>query len=451
VLKKGLCVFALALGTSIAGMAQKMSKPNAQKPIVIVITLDGFPARALLDPRLPMPTLRALIAKGAMASGMQPINPTVTWPNHTALITGVDASKHHVVANGLITFPDDRGQPTIEPWVDKSKLVHAETLYEAAAAKGLTTGQVDWVAIYGAKGVNWQFGEKPDADSPIARELITSGMVTREEVLEFGEKSSPAWRDQVWTDAAVDIVEHHTPDLLLLHLLETDSIQHAYAPLTPAAYAAYAYADHCLERVVDAVRETGALDRTTFFILSDHGFSTYTHTISPNAALVKMGLLRKDNNTYLGDVWVKAEGGAAELFIRKEKQRAALVPKLKSYFEGVEGIQHAYTNEEARLIGMPSERDTDQAPQLYLTAKPDFAFSDNVDGELITTHSPKGAHGYLNASSDMQALFVASGAAIRPGIKMDAISNLRVAPTIAKILGIQLPDAELPPLNELLR
>ncbi|WP_263378799.1 alkaline phosphatase family protein [Granulicella paludicola] len=432
-------------------MSQKVSKPDAQKSVVIVITLDGFPARALLDPRLPMPTLRALIAKGTVASGMQPINPTVTWPNHTTLITGVDASKHHVVANGLITFPDDQGQPTIEPWTDKSKLVHAETLYEAAAAKGLTTGQVDWVAIYGAKGVNWQFGEKPNADSPIARELITSGMVTREEVLEFGEKSSPAWRDQVWTDAAVDMIEHHTPDLLLLHLLETDSIQHAYAPLTPAAYAAYAYADHCLERVVDAVRETGALDRTTFFVLSDHGFSTYTHTISPNAALVKMGLLRKSNSAYFGDVWVKAEGGAAELFIRNEKQRAALVPKLKSYFERVEGIQHAYTNEEARSIGMPSERDTDQAPQLYLTAKPDFAFGDNVDGELITTHPPKGAHGYLNSNSDMQALFVASGAAIRPGVKMDAISNLRVAPTIAKILGIQLPEAELPPLNEMLR
>jgi hypothetical protein len=52
---------------------------------------------------------------------------------------------------------------------------------------------------------------------------------------------------------------------------------------------AYAYGDHCLQRVVDAVRAAGALDRTTFVIASDDGFASYTHTISPNAALVDQG------------------------------------------------------------------------------------------------------------------------------------------------------------------
>jgi predicted AlkP superfamily pyrophosphatase or phosphodiesterase len=449
-LKKELCVFVLGLGISAVAMAQSAPSPSGQKPIVVVITLDGFPARALQDPRLPMPTLRALAERGAVARAMQPINPTVTWPNHTAIITGVDASKHHVIANGLVTFPKDQSQPSVEPWVDKAELVHAETLYEAAAAKGMTTGQVDWVAIYGAKGITWEFGEKPDANSTIARELIAKGAVTQEQVANFGEKSSPAWRVEIWTDAAVDIIERHTPDLLLLHLLETDSIQHEYAPLTPAAYAAYAYADHCLERVVNAVREAGALNRTTFFILSDHGFSTYTHTISPNAGLLRLGLLHKMGNSYAGEVWVKAEGGAAELFIRNEKQRAELVPKLKAYFEAIQGVQKVYTNEEARSIGLPSDKNTDQAPQLYLTALTDFAFGDDTDGELVTTHPAKGTHGYLNSASDMQALFVASGAAIRPGIKLDAISNLRVAPTIAKILGLKLPEAKQQPLEEVL-
>ena len=68
-------------------------------------------------------------------------------------------------------------------------------------------------------------------------------------------------------DAAVDILTKHKPNLLLFHLLQTDSIQHQYGPLTPAAYAAYAYADHCLERVVEATRTAGVLKRTTFLIL----------------------------------------------------------------------------------------------------------------------------------------------------------------------------------------
>lgn len=218
-------------------------------PIVVMITIDGFPARALKDPRLPMPTLRMLEANGTHADAMQPINPTVRWPNHTALITGVNAGAHHVVANGLIVLPEDGGPPEIKPWVAKDGLVHARTLYDAAAEKGMTTGQIDWVAIYGAKNVRWEFGERPNPDSIIAKDLMAQKLVTEEEVATFGEKSSPAWRDEIWTDAAIDILTHHTPNLLLFHLLETDTLHDEYGPLTPAAYAAYAYADSCIARI----------------------------------------------------------------------------------------------------------------------------------------------------------------------------------------------------------
>jgi predicted AlkP superfamily pyrophosphatase or phosphodiesterase len=424
---------------------------DSQKPIVILISIDGFPARALQDPRLPMPTLRALASAGAVATGMQPINPTVTWPNHTAIVTGVNASQHFVMANGLIVQPSDGTAPQIEPWTDKEKLVHARTLYDAAAEKGLTVGQVDWVAIYGTKNVRWQFGEKPDIHEAIPQELVAKGYLTREQVERFAEDSSPAWRDEIWTDAAVDIIEKHTPDLLLLHLLQTDSIQHGYAPLTPAAYAAYAYADYCLERVINAVHKAGIADRTTFLIVSDHGFTTYTHTISPNIALANLGLLHKQGKNLIGDVWVKAEGGAAELYIRDASHRKELTPKLKAYFAKLPGIEHIYTNDEARALGIPAEDKTDQAPQLYLTAAADYAFSDNTEGEVTRTNPPLGQHGYLNTMPDMQALFVASGAAIKPGLKLGSIPNLRVAPTVAKILGLNLPDATKEPLNEILR
>jgi len=444
------CTLIVSSVTAV-GTAQSAAVEHAKSPVVIVITLDGFPARALKDPRLPMPVLRALASQGATADAMIPINPTVTWPNHTTIVTGVDASQHHVVANGLIDLPADGSPLRVEPWVQKDQLVHARTLYEAATEKGLTTAQVDWVAIYGARGVRWQFGERPDIHDQISQDLVAGGILRREDIEHFGENSSPAWRDEVWTDAAVDIIQHHTSNLLLLHLLQTDTIQHEYAPLTPAAYAAYAYADQCLGRVVEAVRDAGIADRTTFFVLSDHGFTTYTHTISPNVALVEQGLIHKDGLSNKGDVWVKAEGGAAELFIRNPARRAELLPKLKAYFSGLSGIQGVYTNAEARALGIPSEADTNQAPQLYLPAAGDYAFSDDLTGSLTRQNPPAGAHGYSNTMPDMQALFVASGTAVKPGVRLGTISNLRVAPTIAKILNVSLPDAEAAPLNEFLR
>lgn len=419
--------------------------------IVVLITLDGFPARALKDPRLPTPTLREFEANGAHAVGMQPINPTVTWPNHTALITGVNASVHHVMANGLITFPANGGEPEVKAWVPKEELVHAETLYDALAAKGMTTGQVDWVAIYQAKNVRWQFAERPTPNSPIANDLIAQHLLTEDEVANFGQ-GSPAWHDEIWTDAAIDILVHHTPNLLLFHLLQTDTIQHMYGPLTPAAYAAYAYADTCLTRLADAARKAHLLHRITFIIASDHGFASYDHIMRPNVGLVQQGYLTKQNGRYHGNVWVVDDDGVGLLYIHDPAQRATLTPKLKAYFEVLPGVAAVYTNAEAQQLGIPALGTTDQAPDLLLAAKPHYAFSGDLNGPLEEEIQPaKGTHGYLNTYPDMEALFVASGAHIRSGVDLGEITNLRVAPTIAKILGVSLPEAKEPPLEDALR
>lgn len=438
----------LLLFACLSATAQNDGSAAKSGPIVVLMTIDGFPARALKDPRLPMPTLRRMIAEGAHAEAMVPVNPTVTWPNHTALITGVNASEHHVMANGRIEFPIPGGPPVVKPWVPKNELVNARTLYEAAAEKGMTTGQVDWVAIYGAKEVRWQFAEKPAIESPIAQDLIRQRLVTQEQIEHFNG-SSPAWRDEVWTDAAIDILVHHTPNLLLFHLLQTDTLQHQYGPMTSAAFAAYAYADTQLTRLVEAARAAGLLDRITFIVASDHGFGSVKHAIRPNTVLAQRGILTKQNGKYTGDAWFLAEGGEASLYIRDEKLRATLLPELRSYFAAMPGVDGAYTSDDAKSLGLPAVGTTDQAPDLYLTAKPDYAFWAGEDGPLTQdVHPLAGSHGYSNSDPEMQALFVAAGAHVRAGVDLGSISNLRVAPTIAKLLGISLPAAASAPLDE---
>jgi predicted AlkP superfamily pyrophosphatase or phosphodiesterase len=398
-----------------------------------------------------MPTLRTLIANGAHADAMIPINPTVTWPNHTTLITGVDAAVHHVMANGEIEFPTPGDGPVVKPWVPKDELVHAQTLYDVLAAKGMTTGQVDWVAIYGAKNVRWQFGERPDVGSAVVQDLIAKGVITQDQIEHFNN-SSPAWHDEIWTDAAIDILTHHTPNLLLFHLLQTDTLQHEYGALSPAAYAAYGYADACLKHLMDAARAAGLLDRITFVIASDHGFGNVKHAIRPNTVLAQRGVLTKQDGKYLGGAWFLTEGGEASLYIRDSTLRASLVPELKTYFSSLPGVEGAFTNAEVRALGLPAVGDTDQAPDLYLTASPGYAFWAGEDGPLTQDVYPvAGSHGYSNTDPEMQALFVASGSHIRPAVDLGTIRNLRVAPTIAKLLGISLPAAREQPLDAALQ
>jgi predicted AlkP superfamily pyrophosphatase or phosphodiesterase len=450
-LRSTSCLIALLLLlASLSSYAQNDGSAAKGGPIVVLMTIDGFPARALKDPRLPMPTLRRLIANGAHADAMIPINPTVTWPNHTTLITGVDAAVHHVMANGEIEFPTPGAGPVVKPWVPKDELVHARTLYDALAEKGMTTGQVDWVAIYGASNVRWQFGEKPDVSSVIVQDLMAKGVITQDQVEHFN--GNPAWHDQVWTDAAIDILIHHTPNLLLFHLLQTDTLQHEYGALSPAAYSAYAYADTCLDRLIEAARTASLLNRITFVITSDHGFEDVKHAIRPNVVLAQRNVLTKQNGRDQGGAWFLAEGGETSLYIRDPALRAKLLPELKTYFSSLPGVEGAFTNEEARAIGLPAVGTTDQAPDLYLTASPGYAFWAGQDGPLTQDVNPvAGSHGYRNTSPEMQALFVASGSHIRAGINLGTIPNLRVAPTIAQLLGVSLPAAKEPPLDAALQ
>ena len=97
-----IVVLLAAICASLAPVAQQ--RPAAPGNHVIIITLDGFPGWAMDDPYLPVPTLRRLAAQGATAGGMRPVNPTVTWPNHTSIVTGVTPAKHGVLFNGTLVI-----------------------------------------------------------------------------------------------------------------------------------------------------------------------------------------------------------------------------------------------------------------------------------------------------------------------------------------------------------
>ncbi|HEY4906551.1 MAG TPA: alkaline phosphatase family protein [Candidatus Acidoferrum sp.] len=413
--------------------------------VVVVISLDGFPAYALKDPRLPIPTLRKLASEGAVAESMQPVNPTVTWPNHTAIATGVDASQHRVVFNGLLERPEKDGAPKIEPWRDKDVMVHSPTIYDVAHEAGLTTAQVDWVAIYNAKTIDWKFPELPEPDGEIEKKLIADGTVTAEQLRTF-ESSSQAWQDEIWTDAAVRILEDHHPNLLLFHLLTLDDISHEYGPMSNASMTAMAWLDSQVKRVVDVLERPGFAGRSTVIIVSDHGFRAYWHRIHANVLLQEKGILSVASDGKLhGDAWVVPEGGIGMVYVNNSARKAELVSKIRSIYSKAEGIEKIYGVEDFSTLGLPTPAESDQAPDLVLAGKPDYAFSGDVAKTYITD-ADGGTHGYLNFDPKMQAIFMACGAGVPKHSQLGVITNREVAPTIAKLLGLEMKSAKSPAL-----
>jgi predicted AlkP superfamily pyrophosphatase or phosphodiesterase len=404
-----------------------------QRNKVIVISLDGFPAFALDDPKLPIPTLRALTAKG-VSGPMTGINPTVTWPNHTTMVTGVGADQHGLLANGTITKTGSWPPVKVDPLVAKEKMVHVPTVYDAAHQAGLTTAQVDWVAINDAPTITWAFREWASADGPLEKEMLAKGAVTAADLDNFS-KSNILFRDQIWTKAGVYLIKAHQPDLLLFHLLSLDSEHHQYGPNTLAGRTAMAFLDSCVEKLVTAVREAGLESRTTFIILSDHGFKAYTKQIRANVALEAAGL---GKNAY-----VLPEGGTAFVYLDDPQ----LAPKVRQALEGVDGIARIYGVDEFGALGLPRPEKDPQFGHLLLAAMDGYSFS-GATGGPVTAAVPQvgGSHGYLASDPEMNPILIVSGNGVTARGQLALQSNLDIAPTIAQLLGVKLPTAKGKPL-----
>ncbi len=417
----------------------------SRRPKVVVISLDAFPAETMHDPAISAPMLHQMMREGAYAKSMQPINPTVTWPNHTAMVTGQDASRHHVVVNGLIVDQRTEKAPRVDAQASKTQLVAVPTVYDLAHEAGMTTAEVDWVAIMHATTIDWSFAEKPDPDGAIERELIAAGTTTRDELEHFG-KPRQAWRDRLYTAAAVDILRKHRPDLLLVHLLALDGIEHRTGFATDADYNTIAFLDDRVKEIVDAVAANGDTDRTTFLVVSDHGQESVHKRLNPEALLKQAGLAGASSPN---PTFVMADGGFALVFQKNATETS--VAQLKKLFEGKPGVLCALTPMESAKMGWPTPKTTGQAPDLLLYAKDDYAFSRGTTDEFVTDTEQVGQHGYPNTVPLMQAIFIAEGAAIRQKGEIPPIVNLDVAPTIAKIMGLPLTGTQGKTLMEILK
>lgn len=412
---------------------------------VVVVSIDGFAAYALKDPMVPLPNLRKLIQEGVAADAMQPVNPTVTWPNHTSIVTGVRPLHHTVLYNGQAVRQGEGKEIRIEPHVPKEQLVHGTTIYDAANQAGMTTAQVDWVAIANAPTITWSFSEWPKADGKIEREMMEAGLITADEIAGF-TKAPITFRDEMWTRAAEHILAKHKPNLTLVHLLTTDSAQHRYGARSLAGYTALALADAKVGRMVDACRSAGLLDKTTFIIVSDHGFKTYKRVVRPNAILKAKGLSDR--------AYVVPEGGTAMVYVTSEKDKSTISAALKQAFQGQEGVGSVLEPGDFEKYGYPQPEENSRMADLVLAAADGYAFEGSLTGDFtadVPAGATPGSHGFLHTDPDMDAIFIASGAGIKPGSKLGRIRNLDVAPTIANLLGIELKDAEGKALSGILQ
>src|SRR5262249_4032519 len=134
----------------------------------------------------------------------------------------------------------------------------------------------------------------------------------------------PSPKDRALVDAAVTILATVRPQLLMVHIFETDDAQHAHAPWSPEAAAAIEEADAQLGRLVEAARAAGTWDRTLFLVVSDHGFAAIERSLHPAAVLREAGLIDVDaaGKVVSWRAGVATNNGSAHVYARDPEAAA---------------------------------------------------------------------------------------------------------------------------------
>ena len=418
--------------------------------IVVMISVDGLAGYYLDDPKAEMPTIRALAAGGTRASQMKASTPTVTWPNHTTLVTGVNPARHGVVGNNYFDRATGRNVRLIsDPIYDKDQIVKVPAIYDLAKAQGLKTAAVRWPATRNARTLDWTIPDMASGKPMLSNTTPTLIEACAREGIPFGSTNGSANTnvpmEVTYTRIFNMILRDHRPNLGLLHLIEVDQVQHMKGPRSPAAYAAIKDAD---ERVAEIWTELKRdfPDRAALFIVSDHGFSPIRRTLLPNVLLRQAGLLGSETNSL---IHIVGQGGAAMVYLLDQKHRKDLSSQARKALVGLEGISKIVGVEDFQQYGVANPKDDPHAPDMILFAEEGCVFSDTADGELPFIEKPErgGSHGHDPNLPDLHATFVAWGAGIKPGVNLGEISNIHVAPTIAKLLGFSIPHAEGKPLK----
>jgi len=244
---------------------------------LLVISIDGLDHRYLRDADklgLKIPNLRKLVKDGSWADGgVVGVVPTVTFPSHTSIITGVRPDQHGILNNNRPK--EDGGERYFF-----ASFLKVPTLADAAKKAGMKVGGVHWPVTVDSKSFDWDFPEHfkkrqgAGMDWAATVEKSTPGLI--EKMTAKYPSMAIEWiDDRIRALATIYLLKYEKPDLLLLHLIDHDSEAHETGPFSVHAKAMVERTDELLGDILAAKPADMAVA-----LVSDHGFERFDEVVN---------------------------------------------------------------------------------------------------------------------------------------------------------------------------
>jgi predicted AlkP superfamily pyrophosphatase or phosphodiesterase len=300
----------------------------AQDRRVVLISVDGLRPDIYLEPEAhgaELPNFRRLVREGVFVEGVVGVYPSVTYPSHTSIVTGVRPVRHGVL-NNYVFDPTGR----FDDWYWSNASIKVPALWDVAPGR---TAAIHWPVTEGAMDIDYNFPEFWIPGSRKSFRDVEAEVVTPElfELIESelgplpDEAIDEAPLDELKFDIAELVLEHYHPELLLLHVYNTDTQEHRYGLEHREVAKAFELVDRRIGELRRKLAALGLDDETLFVVTGDHGFIETHTSIHLNALLARAGLLdlAPDGTvaSYRAIAW--PAGGAAAIVLAEPEDRDA--------------------------------------------------------------------------------------------------------------------------------
>jgi len=406
---------------------------------VLLVSVSGLTPELYLKPSTPMPILADLARAGVAAEFVGSVVPAAAYPVHTTLVTGRPPNDHGVPADQML---GERGVRRARYW--HASYVRGATLWQSAIEARIGVAALDWPVTLGAaiplllpdvmptrRGERW--GDLIAATAtPWLLELARSNPEA------LAASGAPgAERDALLVDMVCKVVAAEpSPGLILLRLSQTEPVLSAHGPHSEQVREAFARVDADLGDLLGCLEEAGSLASAAIVVVGDRALLPVHTAVRPNFVLAEAGL---QSFGFSGAVesWlavVRSNGGSAFVYAREDHAAVDARKALQAEAERSGAYRIVSADE---MI----QRDADAEAWFGLEARPGFAFDDSSHGPLLRPATRRAAGGYLDLRPDLGPGFVAYGRGIRRNLRIPEIDQLDIAPTIAKLRGLDLPGA----------
>lgn len=409
---------------------------------LIIISVDALGADDLKQTPSELHMFNFFKEHGTHIRQVEAIYPSLTYPSHVTLVTGVYPKKHGVVNNTLLQ--PERKSPD---WYWYDRFIKRPTLYSCAEKEGLKTAAFLW-PVTAKSTITYNIAEifpnriwtnqafvSLSASSP----FFLLAMNAKYGYLRDGIKQPQL--DDFVTACAVDTIKHKQPDLTLIHLVDMDSMRHAHGVSSREAKEALLRQNKRIGDIVNATREAGTYDETTFVVLGDHYQIDVTNMIRLNVLFASKGWLDVNPDGTVADNWqVYAKSCDGSCYIYCRQQTTVEPSEILDALKLMIGIEAIYTSDEVSEMGA-TENCT-----FMLEAERGFYFVDQAIGELVsrvqTEHIGEpdlyqAVHGFSPLKEDYSTTMLVMGPDIKKNHHIETSRLVDAAPTFAEILGLE--------------